>query len=282
MNRSRTVGGTILAAGLLGMALRSYLGGLHGLDPEAWLLAHVSLTALGWGLLLGGIPRGQGVTGTSRFRWRIARAAALAITAVILIMTAVVYIHDPPRADRSELISLMFVAVFSGGIGFAELTERYRDSPARLFAADPTIIYVSVNVAAAVGALALIREFGVFDLSQPHRAIYEVMLASFGSIAFFRSSLFTARVGDKDLDVGPSTLLKSLLETSDRMINRSQARDRADDAASIMQPVDFAKAKAALPAVCFTVVENITPEDQQRVAASINQLSAAGDMTDEQ
>lgn len=198
-----------------------------------------------------------------------------------MLMTIAIYVQAPSGLDRAEITSLCFVAAFSGAVGFGELTERYRDDPMRLFASDPTIIYVCVNIAAAIGALALIREFDVFAAEKPHRAIYEVLLASFGSIAFFRSSLFTARVGDRDVDVGPSTLLKSLLDTSDRMINRSQARDRANDAATIMRRVDFAKARAALPAFCFTVVENVTANDQERIGTAINQLTEA-DMTDQQ
>jgi hypothetical protein len=89
-------------------------------------------------------------------------------------------------------------------------------------------------------------------------------------------------VGDKDVDVGPSTLLKSLLETSDRMINRSQARDRADDTAAIMRTVDFAKAKATLPAFCFTLVENVTREEQESMGAIVIKLGSAPDMTDPQ
>ena len=277
----RVAGGLLIGLAIGFLVFRSWLGGLLGFDAQIVALAGIGLLVLVVGLFLGSLAHRQGPASRWLFRWRLARATALAVIVILTLMAIVVYVHTPPQVDRSELISLVFVAVFSGGVGFGELTERYRDDPARLFSADPTIIYVCVNVAAAVGALALIKEFEVFDAARPHHEIYEVLLASFGSIAFFRSSLFTARVGDKDVDVGPSTLLKSLLETSDRMINRSQARDRADDAASIMQRVDFGLAKAALPAFCFTVVENVTMEDQERIGTVINQLSSAA-MSDRQ
>jgi hypothetical protein len=273
-----------LLLGVIVLASYSSLAGVLGIKAETLTTAGVALLAVAIGLLSGSLfpSRGRGPAGRWLFRWRVARAVAVTAIIMLLLISVIVYIHSPPQADRSNLLALSFVAIFAGSVGFAELTQRYRDDPVRLFAADPTIIYVCVNVAAAVAALALIKEFNVFDTSQPHHEVYEVLLASFGSIAFFRSSLFTARVGDQDVDVGPATLLKSLLETSDRMINRSQARDRADDAASIMQQVDFNKAKAALPAFCFTVVESITQNDQTSIGESINKLVATPDVTDDQ
>jgi hypothetical protein len=218
-------------------------------------------------------------------RWRFLRALATTLIVFTLLASLAVFIETTPagsRAARGEMLALAFVAGFSGLVGYAELAQRYRDDPARLFAFGPTTIYICVNIAAGIGAFALVREFAVFDAAKPHATVYEVLLASFGAIAFFRSSLFTARVGNTNVDIGPSTLLKSLLDASDLMINRAQARDRADDATMIMKDVNFAKARAALPALCFTIVENVTEDDQKRIAASIGALVPGAEVTDAQ
>jgi hypothetical protein len=153
----------------------------------------------------------------------------LAVCAIIgsacLISAGLFVVMDPTPAragsQTAEWLALTFVGGFSGLVGYAELAQRYRDDPARMFASSPTAIYCVVNIAAGVGAFALVRAFRVFDPATPHAAIYGVLLASFGAIAFFRTSLFTARVGDTNADIGPATLLKALLEASDRMINRA-------------------------------------------------------------
>jgi hypothetical protein len=278
----RAFGFMLLVAGIVGLILRLSLAHRWGQDPVMFAAGAIVCAVAGLFMLFAEPVALSAPSGDWLFRWRVARACALAVIIILLLMAISVFVYSPPRADRSGLIALLFASALSGAVGYAELTERYRDDPARLFTADPTIIYVCVNIAAAVGALALVREFAVFDDTNPHRAIYEVLLASFGSIAFFRSSLFTARVAGEDVDVGPSTLLKSLLETSDRMINRSQARDRADDAAAIMARVEYAKACAALPAFCLTAVENVTKEDQDRIGADIAKLTLAPDMSDPQ
>lgn len=304
MNAMRIAGALLIAVGFGVLAFRPFLGTGSDLGEEAPILLALLLWAAGAGVLLTEAanhqdrtrrlpPGAEGGTvdpalaANRMLRWRIARATVLATACMLLLMLIVTVVYvpvpfPPPEDRRSWFIAMAFVAVLSGGIGFAELIQRYRDNPARLFAAPPTLIYVCVNMAAAISALALVQVFQVFDKSAPHRALYEVLLAAFGSIAFFRSSLFTARVADRDVDVGPATLLKSLLATSDQRINLAQARDRVADVAPIMRRVDFARARAALPTLCFTVVENVPKEEQERVAAGITQMGNAADMTDTQ
>jgi len=193
----------------------------------------------------------------------------------VFLGAVVIYVEKLPFS-ATILTQLVSVGVFAGAVGYAELLSRYRDDPVRLLAADPTAMYVAVNVVAGIGALALVKEFSVFGSAaapQAHQATYEALLASFGAIAFFRTSLFTARVGGTDIDVGPATLLKSLLASSDFMVNRKQASDRADEVQRTMARVDFDKAKSTLPVLCFTLVEGITPDQQKLVAEQIQKLA---------
>jgi uncharacterized protein YoaH (UPF0181 family) len=104
-------------------------------------------------------------------------------------------------------------------------------------------------------------------------------LASFGSVAFFRSAVFNVRVGNTDIGVGPSVVLKSLLDAADCLVDRDQAQDRAVDVATIMRDVAFEKARTDLPALCFTLVQNLTPEEQQEAAEQIKKLHQDSDGT---
>jgi hypothetical protein len=144
-------------------------------------------------------------------------------------------------------------------------------------AANPALIYVCVNIAAGAAALALVKEFEVFAPETgklDHHLIYEAMLAGFGAIAFFRTSLFTVRVAGSDVGIGPSALLKALLDSSDMMLNRLQAFRRASVVDDIMGAVDFDKAKAALPTMCFTLLTEFPSDVQDRVGKQIAELDA--------
>lgn len=179
-----------------------------------------------------------------------------------------------------DIVELVMVAGFSGLVGYGELVSRYRDNPGRLFAASGTPAYILVNVAAGIAALVVVRHTHVIKDLHPLR-LFEAALASFGAVAFFRTSFFTARIGGNDVGIGPSALLQSLLGTTDRMVNRDQAQGRASDVADIMKNIDFNTAMYALPALCFTLVENLTPDDQKAVGEQIKALAATKEMTDD-
>ncbi|HTI02189.1 MAG TPA: hypothetical protein VL752_14665 [Acidisoma sp.] len=198
---------------------------------------------------------------------------------LILMGTVVIFIHVPPHESRDTIIGFSFVSLFSGLVGFTEIAQRYQDRPLRLLTVPPALVYIYINLAAGIGAYALVEEFDVFKQDSPHAMVYRVMLASFGAIAFFRSSLFTARVGDVDVEVGPATLLKGLLSMTDTLVNRWQATARADVAASLMREISFQKAKGSLTSLCMTTVQYITPEQQADCAAAIQKIDVS--LTDE-
>jgi hypothetical protein len=178
------------------------------------------------------------------------------------------------------LVQFISVTILSGSVVYGELISRYRDAPGRLLSADPTVVYLCVNIAAGTTALALVKEFGAVTVDQ-HKLVYEALLAGFGAIAFFRTSLFTLRVAGTDLGVGPSTLLKALLDSSDMMLNRWQALNRGAQVKAIMKDVDFDKAKSALPTTCFTLMNEFPPSVQASVAEQIKKLADDATMSKE-
>ena len=203
---------------------------------------------------------------------RLLRTAAIATFCVLFLGAACFYVL---RWDvtRLNVAQLLLVGLSAGAVGYGELVSRYRDDPRRLLAAQATALYIAVNITAGIAALALVKLLGVLD-GHAHRTLYEVLLAAFGAIAFFRTSLFTARIGGTDVGIGPSTLLKSLLDASDLLINRGQATRRADDVAPIMNGVDFQKAKTTLPTLCMTLVEGFPDDQRKQLGDQIAQLDS--------
>ncbi|MCP2338562.1 hypothetical protein [Actinomadura rupiterrae] len=168
-------------------------------------------------------------------------------------------------------------------VGVAELVSRYRDRPLTLVRVPSTWAYVLINGAAGAGSLLLLRTFHwEFGVRNPDMlGATQVLAASLGSMLIFRSAVFTVRIGDEDVAVGPSTLLTSLLAAADRGVDRVQASRRALEVGRIMADVSFARAKLALPTYCLGLLQNVPAEDQADLRTAVDAL-AGSDMSDGQ
>lgn len=182
------------------------------------------------------------------------------------------------------LLPYLIVSVLGALVGVAELITRYRDRPASLVRVPSTWAYVLINASAGAIALYLMHTFG-WNLGTGHNAdarhLAQVLVAGFGSMALFRSALFTIRVHDQDVPVGPSTLLSSLLAAADRGVDRMVANNRAREAGRIMSDISFAKSHLALPTLCLALLQNVSAEDQRDLRTAVDAL-AASPMTDAQ
>jgi hypothetical protein len=96
------------------------------------------------------------------------------------------------------------VAALGGVIGASEIVSRYRDAPGAALRTLPSIFYIAINVAASLGALGLMHAFHWFEQSR----WTQVLMAGISAMAFFRTSLFVVRAGDRDVGVGPSGFLQ--------------------------------------------------------------------------
>jgi hypothetical protein len=164
-----------------------------------------------------------------------------------------------------------------------ELASRYRDRPAVLVTVPSAWLYALVNAAASVVALLLVNAFGWTFGGVPKGAltVLRVLVASLTSLALFRSSLFTVRIGDADVGVGPSTVLMTLLGIADRGVDRRRAGDRSRQVTKIMSEVSFSRARLALPAFCLALLQNVPPAEQHDLAIAVDAL-AASSMSDKQ
>jgi hypothetical protein len=93
-------------------------------------------------------------------------------------------------------------------------------------------------------------------------------------MAFFRTSLFVVRAGDRDVPVGPSGFLQIFLAAADRAVDRQRAAARSAAVVAAMKDVDYEKAKDALPPYCLALMQNISNEDQQELGRALKDLDA--------
>jgi hypothetical protein len=198
----------------------------------------------------------------------VAGAAALA---------AVVVRPDPTMPVLAVWSAGILAWAIGAAVAVGELVARYRDEPQRALVTWPALVYMGVNAVGAGIAFALVWAFdwklGLSDdLKPPQVILIQALTAGFGSMALFRTSFFTVRAADKDIDVGPSAVLKAVLTAADRAIDRTRAKSRVDAVTAVMGGISFEKAQEALPALCLTLMQNLSPDDQKTVATAVEGL----------
>lgn len=179
-------------------------------------------------------------------------------------------------------------ATLGGLVGATELLSRYRDAPLRAVLSIPAVTYLAVNALASVAALAVSNGFGWnFGLEETAGTGTDntiewtrVAVAGFGAAALFRSALFVRRVGTDDVDVGPSSALKILLEVTDEAVDRGRGSAILARSAAIMRDTDVDDL-GAIAAACLHAMQSMSPERGGALAALLESIDEAhaGDPT---
>ena len=170
------------------------------------------------------------------------------------------------------------VALLGALVGSGELVSRYRDAPAGALRSVPAIFYVTLNITAAVIALALIRTFDwKFGITAEGNTLLwtRVGIAGTGAMALFRSSLFTIHAGDRDIGIGPSSFLQIFREAADRAVDRLRARDRGETVSKLMEGISYDKASEGLAIYCLALMQNVSDEEQVALTKSLALLNGA-------
>jgi len=115
------------------------------------------------------------------------------------------------------------VALLGGVVGASELVSRYKDDPWVSMKSWPAAFYISINSVASIAALGLIHAYQLF----PAAPWTQVLMAGVSAMAFFRTSLFVVRAGDRDVGVGQSGFLQVFLSAADRAVDRKRAAARS-------------------------------------------------------
>lgn len=177
----------------------------------------------------------------------------------------------------SAYFLLLFAGAFTLGglVGVGELLSRYRDEPWQAAFSWPGLAYVAINGAASALALYIVLSSGwTFGAAAELAPLWQVLVAGFSAIAFFRSSLFSLRVGNEDVQVGPGAVLQIVLAAVDRAVDRLRGRRRAQIVKAIMAKVDFERAYVALPTHCFALMQNLPSKELDEFQAAILKLKA--------
>jgi hypothetical protein len=172
-----------------------------------------------------------------------------------------------------EALDLTAVAVLGLLVGAAELASRYRDAPKAALYTRPALVYIALNLAASVLALALIHGYGwTFNATGASARWTQVLVAGVGAMALFRSSLFTVRAGDRDIGVGPGSFLQIFRDAADREVDRVRADARGTTVAKRMEGIDYRKAYEGLVPYCLALMQNVPNDEQRRLVDALKLL----------
>ena len=176
---------------------------------------------------------------------------------------------------------LTIAGSLAGAVGLAEIVARYRSEPSFALKRLTAWSYILVNVAAGVGALFLVRAFGWTFGQEDNVDLWRALIAGFGALAIFRSSLFVTKVGEAEVNVGPSQLLTSILDTFDRAIDRKCAT-RIADGISQKELDELAPERviSTLPVLCLSMMQNFSTSDQALLASALEKIKKDKDLDD--
>jgi hypothetical protein len=177
----------------------------------------------------------------------------------------------------SHLVAYLAATFFGMLVGATEIVARYRDRPTAALETLPGLIYVAVNALVSLVAFWLLhtRQIDLKLSNDLGATLNEVLIAGFGSMALFRTSIFTLRVRDTDIAVGPAAVLQVILSAADRACDRLRAGPRSRLVKDIMMGVSFARAKLALPLHCLALMQNVSAEEERQLTQAIASLDAA-------
>jgi len=182
---------------------------------------------------------------------------------------------DPTDFWQTTTLWYIGVPLIGAAVGATEVVARYKDAPLLAVKTGPARLYIIVNALAALFAYVLIRNFDFTFGATNQITLVQALVASFGSMAFFRSSLFSMKVGDADVAVGPAIFFQVLLFATDRACDRERAQPRSDEVTRIMRGVSFDLARDALPSFCFELMQNIPASEQQQFRLVIDALASS-------
>lgn len=214
--------------------------------------------------------------------WFTGHAFEIAVLATLgLLAELTFYIARNDGVSPQTIWAAVAATLLGAAVGAAELVSRYKDSPETAIGGFPGGLYMALNASASLLAFVVIRELnwrfgvGAAEGDSTTLRMMQVLVAGLGSAALFRTSLFNIKAGDEEIGVGPSALMTTALAATERAVDRRQALWREPRVHSIMKNVDFLKAATQLVPYCLEVaLQNVTPEEAERVADLVSKLEA--------
>jgi hypothetical protein len=202
-------------------------------------------------------------------------AGAVVFGVILAVQVALVVLWSR-HGVAVDTVNYGFVIEIGLLVGATEMISRYPDDPFAPLLSVPGAFYILLN-----GGASALAYYMMFALHVPLGEPLRTLTAGLGAMAFFRSGLFTVRIGGNDIAVGPHLVLLVILQALDRTYDRQRAVPRSRAVTSIMGGISFDQVKEALPTLCFDLMQNVSEKEVSDLNTQISALAGSTAMTDE-
>jgi len=190
------------------------------------------------------------------------------------------------------LFNISIVFLFGLFASFIELLLRYKEWKYIFFCSKRTerveeesvvgyvFLYIFLNGIVSIFAFWLIKFFQNESISNiSSLETQNLIIAGFGGMMILRSSIFSIKQNNKDVEIGFASVVQALIDIIDRKINHNIAARRICDIHELMEEIDFESAKAELPALCIEFIDYFTDEDSKNLRDKITEIDKNNDLS---
>jgi hypothetical protein len=158
-------------------------------------------------------------------------------------------------------------------VAFSEIIGKFNDEPIKSLITPHAVIYHLVNGLMAVFALKLmvLNNEGHMPTLEMDKVKY-VLGAGIGSMAFFRSKIFTMKIAEQDVSFGPEQLINVYFRFMEKEIDRTRGAMRIDFIVKNLANIKFELFYKAVKIMLYAsqVITKDKKEDILRHAKTLN------------
>lgn len=181
---------------------------------------------------------------------------------------------------------VFFSVAFITGLltGMVEILSRYRDEPFKTVGSSRfSWFYLILNGLLGIFAYWILLETST-DISNSDSLehIWLAVLGGLGAAVVIRSRIFSAKIGDEEVAIGPGYIVDQLLSVLDRHIDRDRALARTRIVLEKMTGIDFFKAHPYFSTMILGSTQNLSLQEQKVLAARVLEINAQEQTTVQQ
>lgn len=159
------------------------------------------------------------------------------------------------------------------GTSLVELLSRYRDEPLKVIATSQFAwVYLLLNGLLALGAHGILLDSGLTEIETLTQRAALGVAAGLGAAVVLRSRVFTARLGDEQISIGPGYVVDQLLGIIDAQIDRRRALQRVQIVVEVMDRKDFDGSRIHASTMITGSRQNLSLQEQKDLANQIREV----------
>lgn len=159
------------------------------------------------------------------------------------------------------------------GTALVELLSRYRDEPIKVIATSEFAwLYLLLNGGMALGAHAILLDSDITTIDSNVSRATLAMGSGLSAALVLRARVFTARLGDEQVSIGPGYIVDQLLNIIDAQIDRRRALQRVSIVVDVMDGKEFDGSRIHASTMILGSRQNLSLQDQKDLANQIREV----------